>query len=183
MRDQEKIKRSIQGFLEDWDRHVWMQDHGTWASEEWAVEREIYDDARRGLEEAAAAFATALEDLDDSESLDAGDVVTAAEALEDVRVRMSEVQEAADDLHGQVCPDEEDFIAEGRIDPDGVADDAEDLGVARSWRGWDCTEGWRAFRVGRALYVQWYRDAYGERRDRDLWVLVDDSFFDREQQS
>jgi hypothetical protein len=34
--------------------------------------------------------------------------------------------------------------------------------------------------VDRALYLNWWRNAYGNRRNRDLWVLVAAEYFDEE---
>lgn len=82
-------------------------------------------------------------------------------------------------VHGEWASSqrEGDYIAEGVIDPDEVADGAKALGVGDNWQGWECNEGWAAYRVGEALYVRWYRNAHGNRHDRDLWVCVDDAFF------
>jgi hypothetical protein len=75
-----------------------------------------------------------------------------------------------------------DCIEEGTIDPNDVESEAEDLGVGASWQGWDCREGWSAYQVGEALYVNWWRTPYGgtNRHQRDLWVCVDKSFFEAE---
>ncbi len=87
--------------------------------------------------------------------------------------------------HGEWADVESDesYIAEGVIDPDDVATRATDCDVSRSWQGWDCREGWGAYRVGRALYLRWWRNACGNRRDRDLWVLVDSEFFQEDSAS
>lgn len=157
------IEDTIVSFLEDWDRHEWLRDHGTWASEEWNEARKAYEDAVQELREA-------VEDLDDPEYADPC-------SADDVARAVAAVQDAAKALDGQVRPDESDYIAEGLLDPDGVADKAEPCGVDCAWQGWDCREGWSAHRVGDALYLNWFRSAYGNRHDRDLWVLVDDEFF------
>lgn len=75
--------------------------------------------------------------------------------------------------------DEGNCVEEGVIDPDDVSDQALALPVGRSLRGWQCVEGWRAHRVGEALYLNWWRtpDPSTPRRARDLWVLVDEAFF------
>lgn len=77
-----------------------------------------------------------------------------------------------------------DEIEEGTIDPDGIEDDAEDLEVGASWQGWDCKEGWRAYRVGTALYLNWWRTPYPHtvRHERDLWVQVDGKFFEEDEE-
>lgn len=90
--------------------------------------------------------------------------------------------EWASSLDEQVRSDDSDYIAEGVIDPDDVAGTAEALDVVCSWQGWDCTEGWTAYRAGDALYVHWFRNARGLRHDRSLWVLVDEAFFEQEEE-
>lgn len=90
------------------------------------------------------------------------------------------------EVHGEWASsewdDDDDHIAEGLIDPDGVSDDAQDLGVGRAWEAWNCREGWGAYRVGRALYMRWWRAPYGgtNRHERDLYVLIDEDFFEAE---
>lgn len=76
--------------------------------------------------------------------------------------------------------DEADGIEEGTIDPDEVEDGADDLEVGASWQGWDCREGWRAYRVGDGLYLNWWRTPYPHtaRHQRDLWVEVNGTFFE-----
>lgn len=115
--EKERIREACEEFLELWDRHEWMADHGEWASED-------------------------------------------------------------DDTIGS----ESDYIAEGVIDPDNVADSAVYLGVDKTWQGWDCREGWAAYRSGDALYLNWWRSPTTNlRHDRDLWVLVDKRFFEEEE--
>jgi len=162
MNTQTKTRNAIEAFLENWDRHQWMQDHGKWASAQWDEERAAYDGA---VEELRAA----VESLPAADKAD-GDLDGVSAALEAVR-------EAAKSLADQVCPDESDYTATGTIDPADAKSSAEDLGIGECSREWECREGWGAYRVGDALYVRWYRDAWGVRHDRDLWVLVDDAFF------
>lgn len=158
------IKETCKNFLEDWDRHEWMAAHGEWASSEWDEERKEY-------EEAAAALVAAAAALPNSDRAQPS-------ALSELKEAYDRLREAAEALDGQVRPDESDYIAEGLLDPDGVADDAEALDAKDGWQGWDCTEGWRAYRRGRDLYINWWRNAYGNRHSRDLWVLVDKDFFE-----
>lgn len=172
-----KVYEAVESFLRDeeegWSRHEWMQAHGEWASAEW-------DDAREGYTEAVELLASLVGDMPDAERADADGLDAISSAVEAVHTAVAE-------LDGQVRPDESDYIAEGRIDPDEVADQAEDLEVGYSAQGWDCTEGWNAYRAGSALYMHWWRDACGNRHGRSLWVLVDDEFFagddDEEEQS
>jgi hypothetical protein len=97
--------------------------------------------------------------------------------VEDLLAAMGELQAAAEALRGQVRPDHSDYIEAGTIDPDDVQSSSERLGVGESGKGWDCVEGWGAYRSDDALIVRWYRHAYGSRHDRDLWVVVDEEFF------
>lgn len=201
------IRETIDSFLSDWDRHVWQQDHGEWASAEWDDERATYTAAGEQLrasllaatplpgatEEQADDYTVAVEALDDA-MVEAGrldddsDIRSAARGLvgaapaaitelDAILAAVAAVEQAARALDGQVQPDDQDYIATGTIDPDGVSDAADALGVSAQWQGWDCTEGWSAYRHGDALYMRWYRDAYGNRHDRDLWVRVDPRFF------
>lgn len=80
--------------------------------------------------------------------------------------------------HGEWA-DESDHIEEGTLDPDCIEHDADPLEVGSSWQGWDCKEGWSAYQVGEALYLNWWRSPYGgtNRHQRDLWVCVDETFF------
>jgi hypothetical protein len=165
------VEKTIVAFLEDWDRHQWMMDHGEWASEEWSEEREDYSDAiEQLLLSIDKVKETVLETLDESRADSFRDVRC---ALEKAMEELSEAESIAKELDGQVRPDESDYIAEGTIDPDDVSDKAVDLDIGERWQGWDCYEGWSAYRVDDALYVRWYRTAYGNRHERDLWVLVD----------
>lgn len=170
------IKATIDAFLEGWDRKEWMHAHGEWASAQWEAERAEYRARAEALEAALEEALTALrarsaDDLRDGvPNIDLEGIEDAYEAL----------AEAAEALRDQVRPDESDYIAEGTLDPDEVADGAKALGVGEKWQGWDCTEGWASYRHGAALYVRWYRNAHGDRHDRDLWVCVDKTFFQEE---
>ncbi len=64
-----------------------------------------------------------------------------------------------------------------KLDPDGLAD--LDLPVAHScqWQGWDCTEGWVAHQMNDDLVLNWYRNAYGHRHSRDLWLVAIEGYF------
>lgn len=164
--EQDLIRRACKAFLSSWDRQEWMQFNGTWESEKWVEAREAYDAAVEGL---ALAF---------------GGIPSATHAdadLSSIEEALTEVREAARALDGQVRPDESDYIAEGLIDPDNVLEMAEPLDVRDNWRGWDCEEGWEACRVRDALYLHWYRQAWGQRHDRSLWVLVDSGYFKDEE--
>lgn len=167
----QEIRDTIESYLEDWDRAQWMQDHGTWASERWQDEREDYD-------EALAKFREAVDALPDGD----GVCYDTKHAFASLEVDMAELKTAMEDLDGQVHPDESDFIAEGTIDPEGVKGGAESLHVDSNLvQGWDCTEGWAAYRHGDALVMHWFRDAQGARHERDLWVVVDGQFFAEEE--
>jgi len=158
------IRAACETYLEEWDRHDWMSDHGSWASEEW-------DDARHAYDDAAVALADAVADAPAAD--DAVDI-----QLDDVRDALDALVAAATALRGQVLPDDDDYISDDVIDPDGVATRAQALHVGASAPGWDCVEGWDAWRVDDALYVRWWRSqCAGARRPRDLWVCVDDEFF------
>jgi len=151
-----------------------MQDHGEWASAEWEEEREAYQDAKDTLEEVLQA---ALDDVERSSSDEVPNIMGAISEARDALV------EAAEALDGEVRADESDYIAEGLIDPDDVSDSATDLEVGYSTQGWDCREGWSAHRYGDDLYMQWWRSPYGgtNRHQRDLWVLVEEVFFQDEE--
>lgn len=165
MNNNRDIYETCEAFLADWDRQEWMQLHGEWASEAW-------DDAREEYDAALADLLTAVH------VLPCGDRVDGAGVLDDVRDALALVEETAAALDGQIVAPEEDYIQEGTIDPDGVSETAHALDVGCvPVQGWDCTEGWSAYRHGDALYVRWWRDACGNRRDRDLWVLVESGFF------
>lgn len=159
------IRETIEDFLSEWDRHAWMQQHGSWASEEWDGAREAYERARERLEKAIDVDA---QNVDRRDGLD----------LDEAREAFEAYVAAASALEGQVRADEGDYIAEGVIDPDGIEDRATEPDVAAaSWQGWDCREGWRAFRVDNALALNWYRLAWGHRHSRDLWLVVDPEYF------
>ena len=96
--------------------------------------------------------------------------------LEDVNLK-DVLIDLADRLEGQVISGVGDYIEAGTIDPDYVARYAKNLEIEATWQEWDCKEGWMAYRYEDALYLRWYRDAWGSRIERDLWVLVDEEFF------
>lgn len=164
--DSTNITATIENFLEAWDRHDWMQEHGDWVSSEWDEARAEYVGAFEALQDAIA----------DLPSADRADV----SSIESVRAALKTLELAAVALKGQVRPDESDYISEGTIDPDGVADEAEKLTGEQSWQGWDCREGWAPHRVDNDLYINWWRQAWGDRHQRDLWVLVYSDFFEDE---
>lgn len=102
----EAVREACQNFLNSWNRHDWMAEHGEWA-------------------------------------------------------------------------DGEDYIEEGLLDPDDVADSAIDLDVGFNCQGWYCHEGWAAYRSGTALYLRWWRHPNTDlRHERDLWVRVEGEFFE-----
>lgn len=75
---------------------------------------------------------------------------------------------------------DDDHIAEGVIDPDGYVEneEREHTGIKRVWDGWECREGWTAYRCGDALVLNWFRSPITRlRKERDLWVTVDPKFF------
>lgn len=165
---EQRIQTQCERFLENWDRHQWMVDHGDWESEKWEDAREEYDEAVADLK----AIVHALASGDRTGWSDRYEIESMLEAAQAV----AEAQKA---LHDQVTPDESDYIAEGVIDPDEVKDKAIPCHVHHTWRGWDCTEGWGAYRHGDALYLHWCRtpDGGSARHDRDLWVKVNAEFF------
>lgn len=166
------IRNACELFLEGWNRHDWMSKNGEWASESWNEEREAYNDAKEALAEALQDAVKAVQ------KCDAGD--EAPDVFSEIEEAREALEAAAKALDGQVRADDSDYIAEGTIDPDDVANVAEGLDVGSSWQGWDCTEGWYAHRSGTALYVRWWRDAHRSRHNRDLWVCVNESFFEEE---
>lgn len=169
MTTKDRVTETVEAFLADWDRHEWMQRHGEWASEAWDDDREAYRAASERLASAIDA------DPEDVGRLDGPD-------LEEIQEAFAALQAAATSLEGQVRPGEGDFIAEGTIDPDALEDRATEPEVAAaSWQGWDCREGWRAYRVGDALALNWYRLAWGHRHARDLWVIVDLEYFQNDE--
>jgi hypothetical protein len=157
----------FEGLVEDWshdqNRQEWMQDHGEWASAAW-------DDAREAREEAREALAEALREAATAD----GNVANIDfEAIEKARVAAVEAEKALD---GEVTP-ENDYIAEGLIDPDGVSDDAGRKVWSQSRQGWDCIEGESVYVAvtdrGMRIVHNWWRSAYRQRHDRDLWRVVD----------
>ena len=163
------IDGAITSFLREWNRNQWQQDNGEWASEEWESERAEYDDA-------VAALKSAIDELSPADSVRDESFAVVDAALEAVKV-------AAKALEDQVRPDESDYIAEGLIDPDNVSEEAEKLDVGHHWQGWDCREGWDAYRHGNSLYMRWWRDAYSgtNRHNRDLWVEVSSDMFETDE--
>lgn len=162
------IEARIELFLEGWNRSDWMVEHGEWASTEWDNARAEYDKAIDALEYAINTVPSAYSANSD--------------ALSEIRYALEAAEEALDELEGQVKPDESDYIIEGVIDPDNVEGLAEQVGVSSSWEGWCCKEGWVALRTSDDLYLNWYRHAYGNRRSRDLYVLVEGDFFASEEE-
>lgn len=162
--DTNLIRRACEEFLASWNRAEWMSTHGSWASESWNEKREMYDEALSDVEQALEEVPT---------SGDRASTVEVQALLDAVQELMS----ATKALDGQVVP-EFDHVAEGLIDPHGVSDkEIEILDVRTSAQGWDCIKGWCAYRYGNALFLNWYRSAWGDRRERDLWVQVDPDFF------
>lgn len=159
-----EIIDAIESFLARWDRQMWMQDNGEWASSYWDERRAEYTEALEAMKSAIAS-APDPEDVGSAQDDDA------------LERAMESLQEAISALTDQVRPDESDYIAEGIIDPDDVRGGAVDLGLGRRGQDWDCVESWDAYRHGDALAMRWYRAAYGDRRHRDLWVVVDAEFF------
>lgn len=165
---QASVVNAIEDFLATWDRHGWMETHGEWASEAWDVKREDFEEAQEQVERAIAVDAEKADDT--FVGFDADEAREAIEAL----------ATAAEALRGQVRPGLGDFIAEGTIDPSCLADQLNAvMPIAhRAWDAWDCREGWRAFKAGHALVMNWWRHGWGgQRHERDLWVLVDPEFF------
>jgi hypothetical protein len=158
------IREACESFLEEWDRHEWMQDNGEWASAQWEEERAEYEEA---LE--------ALGKISDQPHSREAVLTEAGEALERLR-------EAVKALDGALEPDESDYITEGTIDPDNIENAVTNLGVSDCWQGWDCQEGWGAYRHNNALYLNWWRSPYPNtnRHQRDLWVCVSDEFFEQD---
>jgi len=168
------VAETIESFLSTWDRTGWMHEHGSWASEEWGDARDEYNARADALDRAIKSLNARYIPCSYNP-----DVSRIASLVQDVTDAMAELQEAAEALHGQVT-EENDYVTEGTIDPDCVADMAVPIPAMCRWNGWDCIEGWAAYRVGTALYCRWSRVAVGHRRDRDLWVLVDGRFFAEE---
>jgi hypothetical protein len=50
MKSIKDIQETCENFLQDWDRQVWMEDNGYWASEDWEVERSNYECAVEALQ-------------------------------------------------------------------------------------------------------------------------------------
>src|SRR5690606_9218569 len=143
------IRDACEQFLEAWDRQEWMQVHGEWASAQWEGERAEYRARAEALEGALEEALTALRARSADDLRDGVPDID----LTGIQETYQELAKAAEALSYQVRPDESDYIAEGMIDPDGVASNAKDLDVGDRWQGWDCIEGWKAYRVGDALYV------------------------------
>lgn len=164
-----EIEAEIVAFISDWNRRDWMSEHGTWASEDWESERSEYEDAHSEVE-------VAFNDLTVDATFGADNTVGAEIAR--LHAALDRLESAHKALDGQVRPDEfSDYISEGTIDPDNVEGGAVSLDIGESWQGWDCTEGWGAYRSDDALVMNWWRSASGQRHQRDLWVVVDEDFF------
>jgi len=172
------IREVCEAFLENWDRQQWMQDHGEWASENWNEARNVYNSAINELNSTRADLVYVLNNVsDDSEEADCNSFYYVRSALKNFENALELAELAAKNLDGQVLPNDQDYISEGLIDPDDVADKAHYLDFSARWQGWDCTEGWGAYRAGYALIINWWRNACGNRHDRNLWVVVDEEFF------
>jgi hypothetical protein len=150
-------------WVTEWDREEWMQDHGEWESARWDERREARDEAREALAEV----------LREAASADGNIANIDFDAIEEARVAAVEAEKALD---GEVTP-EADYIAEGLIDPDEVSDDPGRKIWSNSWQGWDCTEGESVFVAvtdrGLRVVHRWWRNAYGQRHDRDLWRVAE----------
>lgn len=172
MRKDTTIYRACSDFLVEWNRDAWVAEHGKWTSEEWDERRENYDDAVVTLQEKAEGMPFAMH-LD--KDFDLAELYTALNAVRD----------AVYALHDQVVPDESDYIAEGRIDPDNVADIAIDLDIGKRQQEWDCIEVWCAYRHIDALYLRWLRLPYPNtlRHHRDLWICIDPDYFKGEDEA
>jgi hypothetical protein len=147
----------------EWHRDSWMESHGEWASSRW-------DDARAERDEARSALAAALTEAADA--AEDGDEIEWDE-IEAARERLDAADKALD---GAVDP-EDDYIAEGTIDPDGVQGEPGTEVWSDSWQGWDCREGEEVYlsveRGGIRVVHHWWRDAHSRtRHDRDLWRVV-----------
>lgn len=168
----------VTSFLDGWNRHDWMQEHGDWASSRWDAERAEYDGALVAARDSIDAIADTLADAPIAERADADslDIDSAIDSAQDIIERLERLRAACAALDGSVSPDGGDYIAEGTIDPDDVAGEchSECRVGGDSWRGWDCTEGWAAYLLpdGRVV-ANWWRSAEGQRHERDLWILVD----------
>jgi hypothetical protein len=151
-----------ENFVSEWDKETWMQEHGEWESARWDERREARDEARE-------TFAAMLRE--------AADEAAAGESVDlDFLATLHEKYVAAErGCEGEVTP-ENDYIAEGLIDPDEVSDDPGVAVYSGDWQGWDCTEGESvhlAFVDGALRVVHnWWRNAYGQRHDRDLWRVA-----------
>jgi len=150
--------------LENWDRHAWMVDHGEWASAAFSEQAEAREKAREGLAASLTAAANAA-------------AVGSRVDWLDVEIKRAEAEAAEEAMEG--CPEgDDDYIAEGVIDPDGVAEMEHEVLWSRRWRGWDCEEGQQVVRVrGAGGFVaiahNWWRSAYGgQRHERDLWRVL-----------
>jgi len=155
-----EIVSTVTYFLSEWDRQVWMQDNGEWASEDWDNEREEYDSRLEALKDALVS----ADKLDNS-------------AASYLRAQMEALLECVEKLDSQVLPDESDYTSEGTIDPDNLKDKCEEVLASSFWSGWDCTEGWDAYRVGDDLVLNWWRNAYNNRHQRDLWLIIEKDYF------
>lgn len=66
--------------------------------------------------------------------------------------------------------------ADGKVDPYGVSRSAVNLMIRQTYEGWDCHEGWAAFRAGDGLFVRLWHTSSGT-LSRDMWVLIDEHYF------
>ena len=173
----EAIRRDVAAFLETWDRQEWMQEHGDWASADWEGEREQYEEAVSSLRDDLEQVCAAVGSLPKADRAGSGAAAVVREAVNELLARLDSVELAAEALDNQVRQNEHDYIVGGTLDPDCVAGTAERLPVAERWQGWDCYEGWGAYRHETHLYVNWWRDAMGNRTERNLWVLVSADYF------
>lgn len=163
-------------FLSEWDRHEWMHAHGKWASANFKTQRAEYAAALEAAIESAAVIADALDEAPSEdrvhERLDLDDALEAARCMVD---QLERLRAASVALDGAAREDDNDYIAEGTIDPDGLRDECRsDQEIAcASWNGWDCREGRIVYLLddGRVV-LNWWRSAYGARHERDLWLMV-----------
>jgi len=175
-----RVSEAIENFLSDWDRQEWMQDHGVWASDEWEGERDEYNSARTEVESAISEVTTVVGAISHADSYQNDwDIEGAICETEELLKKLKVLMEIGRKLDGHVRPDESDYISEGTIDPDMVSNvsTAKLVWEGPKTQGWDCKEWYDGYRIDDALYMHWCRDAWGNRHNRDLWVLIDDEFF------
>lgn len=175
MTESKIIREACERFLHTWSRRDWMSDNGEWVSEQWNDAR----DEVRAILGTVDVEALGIDDINlDPETMSNYDIDELEERMRQStdldRDAIERLLGAAEKLRDQVHPgpDGRDYIEPGLLDPDGVANDATPLDIGDTWEGWDCREGWQAHRCGDALYICWTRDAWGQRHERELWVLV-----------